>query len=123
MKVLFNVVGIYSGKATDLFGAFVRNDAGQVYFSTMTGDGWSGSVDLPDTFRSQRDVHSTAIANNIRVTGSSVSHARISGTYRQEWCAKRGEWTLQDLVSLGKLSAKDARAAVAFYGVDVAIAA
>jgi hypothetical protein len=123
MRVLFNCVGLYADKVTDLFGAFVRNDAGQVYFATMVGEGWSGSVDMPDTFRSQRDVNSTAHANNIRVTGSSVSHARISGTYRQGWCAKRGEWTLQDLVSLGKLSAKDARAAVAFYGMDVAIAA
>lgn len=118
MAVLFNVSGLYDHKDKGCNGAFIRED-GMTYFAEMVGTGWSGSLDLPDRFRTQRDVRSTGGALNVRMDGNHYSANRIRGSYRQEWCKARGEWTLEDLVNLGHISPADYNDIVTFYGQAV----
>jgi hypothetical protein len=117
VKTLANATGFRLGKAQH--GAFIRDDNGMSYWSVMVGRGWSAALPMPDEFRTQRDVNSTSTAYNIRITAGQASAARLQGTYRQEWCEKRGPMSFRELMAKCSVSDKDAAAILSYYGLDL----
>jgi hypothetical protein len=116
MTVIRNAVGFYANGSPRSVGAFVETEDGMYwaakrYIREGGSFVWSGSLPLPDTFRSQTDVNGTAAA--MKAGHGVAGTAMVRDQYAVAWRAERGHWAITDI-----LTDEQVQKVYTYYGIE-----